>query len=70
LAKKWNIDFAQHFEAELLRLRDMEEDGLVELKDDEIVIGETGRLLVRNVCMIFDSYQHKPHAAGSFSGTV
>jgi oxygen-independent coproporphyrinogen-3 oxidase len=35
----------------------MEEDGLVELSDDEIVVGETGRLLVRNICMVFDSYQ-------------
>ena len=58
VAKRWGIDFAQHFESELLRLRDMEEDGLVELSDGEIVIAETGRLLVRNICMIFDSYLH------------
>ena len=57
LAKRWGIDFAQHFENELLRLRDMEEDGLVELSDGEIVIRETGRLLLRNICMIFDNYQ-------------
>jgi len=59
IAKRWGIDFAQYFESELLRLCDMEEDGLVELSDVEIVIGETGRLLVRNICMVFDSYQQK-----------
>ena len=57
LAKRWDIDFAQHFENELLRLRDMEEDGLVELNEGEIVIRETGRLLLRSICMIFDNYQ-------------
>ncbi|MGB5330022.1 MAG: oxygen-independent coproporphyrinogen III oxidase [Gammaproteobacteria bacterium] len=57
VAKRWGIDFAQYFEKELLQLHDMEEDGLVELSDDEIVVGETGRLLVRNICMVFDSYQ-------------
>jgi oxygen-independent coproporphyrinogen-3 oxidase len=59
VAKRWGIDFAQYFEKELLQLHDMEEDGLVELSDDEIVVGETGRLLVRNICMVFDSYQQK-----------
>jgi len=59
IAQRWGIDFAQYFESELLRLRDMEEDGLVELSDVEIVIRETGRLLVRNICMVFDSYQQK-----------
>ena len=57
LAKRWGIDFAQHFENELLKLRGMEADGLVELSDGEIVIRETGRLLLRNICMIFDNYQ-------------
>ena len=57
IAKRWGIDFMQYFEKELPQLHDMEEDGLVELSDDEIVVGETGRLLVRNICMVFDSYQ-------------
>lgn len=57
VAKKWGIDFAQYFEHELRRLGDMEEDGLVELGDGEIVISESGRLLERNICMIFDSYR-------------
>ena len=55
--RRWGIDFAQHFENELLALRGMEEDGLVELSDREIVVTESGHLLVRNICMIFDKYQ-------------
>jgi len=57
VTKRWGIEFAQYFEKELRQLRDMEEDGLVELNDNEIVVSETGRLLVRNICMVFDSYQ-------------
>ena len=57
VAKRWGIDFAHYFENELRRLGDMEEDGLVELGEGEIVISETGRLLERNICMVFDNYQ-------------
>ena len=57
IVRRWGVDFAQYFESELLQLRDMHEDGLVELSDDEIIITETGRLLVRNICLIFDNYQ-------------
>jgi oxygen-independent coproporphyrinogen-3 oxidase len=70
ISRQWGIDFAQHFNSELLRLRDMVEDGLLELTDDEIIILPPGRLLVRNICMIFDSYQQPSRVAGLFSRTV
>ena len=70
ISRQWGLDFAQHFNSELLRLRDMVEDGLLELTDDEIIILPPGRLLVRNICMIFDSYQQPSRVAGLFSRTV
>jgi oxygen-independent coproporphyrinogen-3 oxidase len=70
ISRQWGIDFAQHFNSELLRLRDMVEDDLLELTDDEIIILPPGRLLVRNICMIFDSYQQPSRVAGLFSRTV
>ena len=57
LEKTWGIDFKKHFTGELANLADMEEDGLVELGDNEITVLRPGRLLVRNICMIFDRYQ-------------
>ena len=48
----------------------MEQDGLVEVGDDEIIVLEAGRLLVRNICMVFDAYQQPERVAGLFSRTV
>jgi oxygen-independent coproporphyrinogen-3 oxidase len=70
LAKTWGIDFKQHFAWELASLAVMEKDGLLELGDDEITVLTPGRLLVRNICMIFDRYQQKPNSKGTFSRTI
>jgi oxygen-independent coproporphyrinogen-3 oxidase len=34
----------------------MEDDGLVSLNGDWISVSNKGRLLIRNVCMVFDRY--------------
>jgi oxygen-independent coproporphyrinogen-3 oxidase len=70
LAKTWGIDFKQHFAWELASLAVMEKDGLLELGDDEITVLTPGRLLVRNICMIFDRYQQKSNSKGTFSRTI
>jgi len=70
LAKHWNIDFERQFADELTRLEEMAQDGLVRLDADAIVVLPAGRLLVRNICMIFDSYQQKPGTSGRFSRTI
>jgi oxygen-independent coproporphyrinogen-3 oxidase len=38
------------------RLKQLELDGLVALRPDGIDVLPVGRLLIRNVCMIFDAY--------------
>ncbi len=70
IGKNWGINFATHFANELDRLGEMQRDGLLELDDDEIRILEPGRLLVRNICMIFDRYQQSEKVVGLFSRTV
>ncbi|MCP4980656.1 MAG: oxygen-independent coproporphyrinogen III oxidase [Gammaproteobacteria bacterium] len=70
VGKKWGIDFADHFANELAGLDDMEEDGLIDRTGDKIIVCDPGRLLVRNICMVFDSYQKLPKSAGLFSRTV
>ncbi len=52
----WNIRFAEHFDAELQQLQDMVDDGLVEIDERSIRVTPRGRLLIRNVCMVFDEY--------------
>jgi len=70
IENRWDIDFAKHFADELERLGVMAEDGLVDIADDEIRVLEPGRLLVRNICMVFDAYQQPETAEGTFSRTV
>jgi oxygen-independent coproporphyrinogen-3 oxidase len=49
--------FARRFSRELEALRGMARDGLVELAaDGSLRVTATGRLLVRNVAMVFDAY--------------
>jgi oxygen-independent coproporphyrinogen-3 oxidase len=38
----------------LLRLAEMEADGLVELSENKLVVPEHARPFVRNICMAFD----------------
>lgn len=70
ITKQWGINFRDHFANELSRLAEMEQDGLVKLEDDEITVLESGRLLVRNICMIFDRFQQTSNVSGLFSRTV
>lgn len=52
------IDSRSYFEDELKNLADMEADGLINISDSAIHITEAGRLMVRQVCMVFDIYRH------------
>ncbi len=53
---RWNIDFRDHFAGELARLEEMAADGLLELDDEGIRVLPVGRMLIRNICMVFDAY--------------
>ena len=67
------IRFTQTFEPELARLRDFEEDGLVSVTSDRLVVQTAGRMLVRNIAMVFDGYlaqQGGQHRLERFSRTV
>lgn len=50
------IAFADYFASELARLAELERDGLVIVAGDAISVTPRGRLLIRNVCMVFDRY--------------
>ena len=54
------IVFAQYFASELAALRQLAADGLVTLDGDWISVTMRGRLLIRNVCMVFDRYLAAP----------
>jgi oxygen-independent coproporphyrinogen-3 oxidase len=50
------IDFDSYFEAEMEELRDYEREGLLEMSEDGMRVTPKGRMLIRNICMVFDKY--------------
>jgi oxygen-independent coproporphyrinogen-3 oxidase len=64
------VVFRQYFAAELAQLKQMEEDGLVSVNGDWISVSAKGRLLIRNVCMVFDCYLAARSAGPRYSKTV
>ena len=54
--KRFGIAFSQYFATELAELETMVRDGLVRIDDGVITVTPAGKLLVRNICMVFDKY--------------
>ena len=56
IEQRFGINFAGYFAQELEELQTMADDGLLKMTDEVIDIAPAGRLLIRNVCMVFDKY--------------
>ena len=56
IAAKYAIDFDSYFAQELVDLSVMVDDGLVTVDEHMISVLPQGRLLIRNICMVFDIY--------------
>lgn len=68
LEQAYPITFKAYFTRELEELRELAELGLVTLDDDWITVTLKGRLLIRNVCMVFDRHLHEARQLQSQSG--
>jgi oxygen-independent coproporphyrinogen-3 oxidase len=64
------VAFRAYFADELARLKALEEDGLVSVAGDWISVTKRGRLLIRNVCMLFDRYLATRSSGPRYSKTV
>ena len=56
IEQRHNIVFSDYFSVELEELKVMVEDGLVTMDGNGVTVATAGRLLIRNVCMVFDRY--------------
>ena len=56
IEKQFGIDFRSYFSKEMDELRPMQEDGLINISNDTITVTPAGKLLIRNICMVFDAY--------------
>ena len=52
----YGIVFDEYFATELADLSGMQQDGLVRLEGGTIIVADAGKLLIRNICMVFDRY--------------
>jgi oxygen-independent coproporphyrinogen-3 oxidase len=62
LEQAYPITFAAYFATEMEKLRGLEQDGLLEIDDNWITVSPKGRLLIRNICMVFDRHLNERHA--------
>ena len=56
LEQHFDINFADYFADELIALMPMQTDGLLTVSGENIQVLASGRLLIRNICMVFDKY--------------
>lgn len=56
IEREFGIDFRAYFKQELNALKIMVEDGLLTIDNGRISVQPAGRLLIRNICMLFDRY--------------
>jgi len=54
--KKFDVDMVTYFANELQQLSPMVEDGLISLSSEGIRVHNSGRMLIRRICMVFDEY--------------
>ncbi len=53
------LDAREYFKADLPALDAMQDDGLIVIKNDKYYVQDSGRLLIRNIGMVFDAYLRK-----------
>ena len=70
VGERWSIDFADYFATELTRLTAMAADGLLQVEGERIDVLPAGRLLIRNICMVFDRYLGGDGQLGRFSKVI
>ncbi len=68
--KKWSINFVQTFAPELASLVGLQEDALVAIHGDRILVSSVGRLFMRNIASVFDTYLAKHRSGSTFSQSV
>lgn len=56
MSARFGIDFSSYFATEIAESVPMAEDGLISLDQAGITVLPRGQILIRNICMIWDSY--------------
>lgn len=70
IEREFGVEFDQHFEEDLQLLQCFIDDELVEVTADTIEVTLKGRLLIRNICMCFDTYLRDRARQQQFSRVI
>ncbi|MDU8923472.1 oxygen-independent coproporphyrinogen III oxidase [Pasteurellaceae bacterium LIM206] len=67
---RYQLDFRQHFAEDLTLLAPLVKDGLLEISSHGIQVSSKGRLLIRNICLCFDTYSRQQARRQQFSKII
>jgi oxygen-independent coproporphyrinogen III oxidase len=70
LNNDFQIDFDSYFSTELGELREYEREGLLEISTQKIRVTPKGRMLIRNICMVFDKYLRTRQEHATYSKVI
>lgn len=70
IEQAWQIDFEHYFAQDLALLQPLINDGLVDRHQKGLQVTAKGRLLIRNICMCFDSYLRQKARMQQFSRVI
>ncbi|MVX51231.1 oxygen-independent coproporphyrinogen III oxidase [Escherichia coli] len=70
IEKQWDLHFADYFAEDLKLLAPLAKDGLVDVDEKGIQVTAKGRLLIRNICMCFDTYLRQKARMQQFSRVI
>ena len=70
IEQAYPIDFGGYFGPELVRLKVLAGDGLLTVGADWLTVTPKGRLLIRNICMVFDRYLTSAPQVARYSKTI
>ncbi|HDR1020893.1 TPA: oxygen-independent coproporphyrinogen III oxidase [Pasteurella multocida] len=70
IEQQYGIQFKTHFTEDLKLLEPLAKDGLLEIGEDKIQVSAKGRLLIRNICLCFDTYSREQAKRQQFSRII
>lgn len=70
LEAQYGIQFTTHFAEDLALLKPLMDDELIKLTDTGLQVSPKGRLLIRNICMCFDTYSREAAKRQQFSRII
>jgi len=68
--RTWGIEFDRYFADALPKLAPMQDDGLLDTDEHGVRVLPRGRLLIRNICMVFDAYLAAKEGPVGFSKVI